>query len=80
MSLGASLTLNVPLVKAQLSQELACDTDLADAMQLTGGQSCRSLSEAATNSCIFQSGLRARILFGPGRWGPLLQPRGPLAP
>lgn len=48
----ASLTLNVPLSKAQLAQELAQDTGLADIRQLTGEQWGRSLSEAATNFCL----------------------------
>lgn len=79
MSFGASLTLNVPLARAQLSQELACDTDLADTMHWTGGQSCRSLSEAASSSLACVPG--SHLALGAG--GPFCQessPRGPLDP
>lgn len=79
MSFWASLTLNVPLARAQLSQELACDTDLADTMHLTGGQSRRSLSEAASSSLACLPGSRPAL----GAGGPFCQgssPRGPLDP
>lgn len=48
----ASLTLNVPLSRAQLAQELAQDTGLADNRQLTGEQCGRPLSQADTNFCL----------------------------
>lgn len=66
----ASLTLNVPLSRAQLSQELAQDTGLADIRQLTGEQSGRSLSQAATSSCLPHLACVSRLHPAPEAQGP----------
>lgn len=78
MSFRASLTLNVPLARAQLSQELACDTDLAD----TAADRWAELQVTDQGSTL-QPDLCARIPYSPGSWGALLptvKPGGFLAP
>jgi hypothetical protein len=65
----ASLTLNVPLSGAQLSQELAQNTGLEDIGQLTGEQSGGSLSQADTNSSLLYLTFVSGLYPAPEAWG-----------